>query len=122
MANRNKNKGKLFNTAENRKESYDNYVVQEESTLLDWLLANLSESRTKIKATLKGRGIKVNGKQITRHDFPLVPGMKISVSKTKRNNTLRSRYVKLSMRMPTSLLWRRTLGFCRCLPGTIRSM
>ncbi|MFQ7112848.1 RluA family pseudouridine synthase [Hallella bergensis] len=95
MANRNKNKGKLFNTAENRKESYDNYVVQEESTLLDWLLANLNESRTKIKATLKGRGIKVNGKQITRHDFPLVPGMKISVSKTKRNNTLRSRYVKI---------------------------
>lgn len=95
MANRNKNKGKLFNTAENRKESYDNYVVQEESTLLDWLLANLNESRTKIKATLKGRGIKVNGKQITRHDFPLVPGMKIAVSKTKRNNTLRSRYVKI---------------------------
>lgn len=95
MANRNKNKGKLFNTAENRKESYDNYVVQEESTLLDWLLANLNESRTKIKSTLKGRGIKVNGKQITRHDFPLVPGMKISVSKTKRNNTLRSRYVKI---------------------------
>lgn len=95
MANRNKNKGKLFNTAEKRKESYDNYVVQEESTLLDWLLANLNESRTKIKATLKGRGIKVNGKQITRHDFPLVPGVKISVSKTKRNNTLRSRYVKI---------------------------
>lgn len=95
MANRNKNKGKLFNTAENRKESYDNYVVQEESTLLDWLLTNLNESRTKIKATLKGRGIKVNGKQITRHDFPLVPGMKIAVSKTKRNNTLRSRYVKI---------------------------
>lgn len=95
MANRNKNKGKLFNTAENRKESYDNYVVQEESTLLDWLLANLNESRTKIKATLKGRGIKVNGKQITRHDFPLVPGMKIAVSKTKRNNTLKSRYVKI---------------------------
>lgn len=95
MANMNKNKGKLFNTAENRKESYDNYVVQEESTLLDWLLTNLNESRTKIKATLKGRGIKVNGKQITRHDFPLVPGMKIAVSKTKRNNTLRSRYVKI---------------------------
>lgn len=95
MANRNNNKGKLFNTAENRKESYDNYVVQEESTLLDWLLANLNESRTKIKATLKGRGIKVNGKQITRHDFPLVPGMKIAVSKTKRNNTLKSRYVKI---------------------------
>ncbi len=95
MANRNKNKGKLFNTAENRKESYDNYVVQEESALLDWLLANLNESRTKIKATLKGRGVKVNGKQITRHDFPLVPGMKIAVSKTKRNNTLKSRYVKI---------------------------
>ena len=60
------------------------------------MLANVKgESRSKIKATLKGRGIKVNGKQTTRFDYPLEPGMKISVSRNKRNDTFRSRYVRL---------------------------
>lgn len=74
---------------------YTNYVVDEEAPLLDWLLAHLGESRSKAKATLQGHGIKVNGKFVTRHDFPLTPGMKIAVSKTKRNETLKSRYVKI---------------------------
>lgn len=74
---------------------YDNYVVEEEAQLLDWLLAHLGESRSKVKATLQGRGIKVDGKIVTRHDFQLAPGMKVAVSKSKRNNTLKSRYVKI---------------------------
>lgn len=74
---------------------YSHYVVSEEAQLLDWLLANLSGSRSKIKATLQGRGIKVNGKVVTRYDYPLKPGMSIAVSKTKRNYTLKNRYVKL---------------------------
>ena len=79
----------------NRESFYSSHIVKEEAQLLDWLLANLKGSRTKIKATLQGQGIKVNGKVVTQHDFPLVPGMKIEVSKTKRNITLKSRYVKL---------------------------
>jgi 23S rRNA pseudouridine1911/1915/1917 synthase len=64
--------------------------------LLDFLLANVSQSRTKIKATLQGRGIKVNGKTVSQFDFPLEPGMKVAVSKTKRNQqTFKSRYVKI---------------------------
>lgn len=75
---------------------YDHYRVDEKAPLLEWLLANVKgESRSKIKATLKGRGIKVNGKQTTRFDYPLEPGMKISVSRNKRNDTFRSRYVRL---------------------------
>ena len=46
---------------------YDHYVVEEEAPLLEWLLAHLKGSKTKIKATLQGRGIKVNGKITTRH-------------------------------------------------------
>jgi 23S rRNA pseudouridine1911/1915/1917 synthase len=91
----NKRNSKSFNTAGYRKDLYDHYVVQEEAPLLEWLLANLKGSRTKIKATLQGYGIKVNGKFVTRYDYPLVPGMKIAVSKTKRNKVLKSRYVKI---------------------------
>lgn len=83
------------NGMSDREKFYDCFVVDEEAGLLDWLLANLNKSRSKIKATLHGHGIKVNGKTVTQYDFPLKPGMKIEVSKTKRNLTLKSRYVKL---------------------------
>lgn len=75
---------------------YDYYEVSEESALLEWLLGNLKvESRTKVKATLKGRGIRVNGKQVTRFDHPLKPGDRISVSRSKKNDTFHSRYLRL---------------------------
>lgn len=74
---------------------YDHYVANTDAPLLDWLLANVKGSRTKIKATLQGRGIKVNGKVVTQYDFPLKKGMKISVSQTKKNDQFKSRYVKL---------------------------
>ena len=76
-------------------EQYAHYTVNEERPLLEWLLENLKgESRNKIKATLQGKGIKVNGKVVTQFDYPLQPGMKVSVSKTKRNNDiLKSRYL-----------------------------
>ena len=69
---------------------YERYVVQEPFPLLEWLLAHLHESKSKIKATLKGGGIKVNGKIVTQFDYPLTEGMK-----SKRNDMLKSRYVKI---------------------------
>jgi len=77
------------------KSRYDHYVVNDEAPLLEWLIANIKGSRSKIKATLQGRGIKVNGKCVTQFDFPLTPGMKIAVSQTKKNDQFKSRYVKL---------------------------
>lgn len=75
---------------------YAHYEVMQDDTLLNFLLNNVKESRSKIKATLQGRGIKVNGKTVTQFDFPVAKGTKIDVSKTKRNNDkLRSRYVKI---------------------------
>lgn len=62
---------------------------------MEWLLANVGESRSKVKATLQGQGIKVNGKTVTRFDYPLLPGMKVTISKSKRNNMFRSRHVRL---------------------------
>ncbi len=84
------------NTGYNREGDYEHLVVNEEAPLLEWLLANVNESRSKVKATLQGRGIKVNGKTVTQFDFALKPGMKVAVSKTKRNQqSFKSRYVKI---------------------------
>ena len=79
----------------NTQKQYSYYVVKEPSELLAWLIENLRDSRTKIKATLSGKGIKVNGKIVTQFDYPLVPGMKIAVSKTKQNNQFKNHYIKL---------------------------
>ena len=85
-----------INTGYNREGEYEHYIVQEAKPLLEWLLEHVSESRNKIKATLQGRGIKVNGKTVSQFDYPLEPGMKIAVSKTKRNQmSFKSRYVKI---------------------------
>jgi 23S rRNA pseudouridine1911/1915/1917 synthase len=71
-------------------------VADRECGLLEFLLATVKESRSKIKATLQGRGVKVNGKTVTQFDFMLQPGMKVAVSKTKRNQQgFKSRYVKI---------------------------
>lgn len=80
----------------NNKDRYNYYQVEQEITLLEWLLGTFkSDSRSKVKATLKGRGIKVDGKTVTQFDYLLKPGMKVAVSKTKKNDTFKSRYVKL---------------------------
>ncbi|MCI6619029.1 MAG: RluA family pseudouridine synthase [Prevotella sp.] len=81
----------------NGQEGYAHYQVGQAAKLLDWLMENLKgESRTKIKATLQGHGIKVNGKERTRFDHPLAPGDRISVSLTKKNrDQFKSRYLKI---------------------------
>lgn len=78
------------------KDDFDHYVVKESCPLLEWLLNNLSgESKSKVKATLKGHGIKINGKQVTQFDYPLRAGDKIAVSRSKKNDQFHSRYIKL---------------------------
>lgn len=84
------------NTGYQRQGDYAHFVVTEPLPLLEFLLQNVGQSRSKVKATLQGRGIKVNGKTVTQFDFQLQPGMKVAVSKTKRNQQgFRSRYVKI---------------------------
>jgi len=76
---------------------YDHYQVDKPAPLLEWLLASVKgSSKTKVKQTLQGRGVKVNGKTITKFDYPLKPGMKVSISKTKKNQEVfKSRYLKI---------------------------
>lgn len=73
------------------------YVVSEQApdTLLQYLLSHANESRNKIKATLQGRGIKVNGKVVTQFDTPLRKGDRIQVARRKNNSAFKSRYVKI---------------------------
>lgn len=80
---------------DSNRNKYDQYVVDREAQLLDWMLSALPGSKSKIKAILQGHGIKVNGKQVTQFDFQLKPGMKVSVSKSKKNDTFKSRYVNI---------------------------
>ena len=85
------------NNPYNRQGDYETFEVEQEQPLLEFLLEHVKTlSRSKIKQTLQGRGVVVNGKHMTQFDFPLKPGMKVAVSRSKKNNeTLRSRYVRI---------------------------
>ena len=75
----------------------DNMVitVKEKAPLLEYLINNVSESRSKLKATLQGRGIAVNGRMVTQFDYQLKAGDKIIISRHKKQNQFKSRYVKI---------------------------
>ena len=75
----------------------DNLVitVKENAPLLEYLINNVSESRSKLKATLQGRGFAVNGRMVTQFDYQLKAGDKIIISRHKKQNQFKSRYVKI---------------------------
>ena len=76
---------------------YDHFRVEQPAPLLDWLLQHVHHlSRSKVKATLQGRGIRVDGKVVTQFDYPLKAGQKVTLSRTKQNNSIfKNRYVKI---------------------------
>ncbi len=75
---------------------YTTFKVKEESELLPFILKTLDGiSRSKAKAILSGDGVRVNKKIITQHDFRLLPGMVVEISKRKNTPQLVSRFVKL---------------------------
>lgn len=77
--------------------NYLHLTVKEGKPLLEFLLDSMENtSRTKIKSTLQGRGVKVNGKVITQFDYPLSCGMKVAVSRSKQNAEMfKNRYIKI---------------------------
>lgn len=77
--------------------NYLHLTVKEDKPLLEFLLDSIENtSRTKIKSTLQGRGVKVNGKVITQFDYPLKSGMKVAVSRSKQNAEMfKNRYIKI---------------------------
>ncbi len=80
----------------NPRDRYDLLEVQYDAPLLEYLIKEMKGvSKSKVKATLSGHGIKVNGKFVTQFDYQLRKGMRISISKTKKNNMFRNRFVKI---------------------------
>ncbi|WP_153735788.1 RluA family pseudouridine synthase [Aquibacillus halophilus] len=58
------------------------YIVEEEAELLPFLLDTLSNrSRNSVKSILTRGQVYVNGEVITKHNFQLEPGYKISIEK-----------------------------------------
>ena len=54
-----------------RDADYDRYEVEQAQPLLEYLLTHVNnQSRSKIKAILKGKGIMVNGKTVSQFDYP----------------------------------------------------
>ena len=52
-------------------------------------------SRNKAKDILTGHGITVDRKSVSQYNYELRPGMVVRVSKHKRNNELKNKYVKI---------------------------
>ena len=94
MAKRNSANTKFQGTRSSDCTMY-NVNADNKAPLLEFLINNVNESRNKLKDTLQGRGIKVNGKVVTQFDCPLQAGDKVSVSRHKTTNAFKSRYVKI---------------------------
>jgi len=84
---------------------------------LEWLLNHLGQSKSKTKATLQGRGIKVDDKVVTQFDFALQPGMKVSVSTTKKNDVFKSRYLKIVYEDPYIVVIEKNVGILSMAGG-----
>ena len=70
-------------------------ISNDNAPLLEYLIKNVNESRSKLKATLQGRGIAVNGRMVTQFDYRLKTGDQITISRHKKQNQFKSRYVKI---------------------------
>ena len=57
------------------------YIVEEESSLLEFLLAHVKgKSRNSVKSLLTRRQVAVDGQAVTRYDHPLEPGQVVAVA------------------------------------------
>ncbi len=79
-----------------RKPRYTTFKVREAIELLPFILKSLDGvSRSKAKAILAGGGVRVDRKNVTRHDFPLTPGMVVEISKHKQRVQFQNKFVKI---------------------------
>ena len=61
---------------------YTQFVAKEEMPLMDFIMKSLNGiSKTKAKGILTGGGILVEHDVVTRHDFNVIPGMIVEISK-----------------------------------------
>lgn len=81
--------------AEYAASKYNELIVREETTLLEFLIQSMSLSRNRAKDILAGHGVTVDRRNTTRYDEPLRPGQVVRVSKHKGSTQLLNSYVKI---------------------------
>ncbi|MCH3992288.1 MAG: RluA family pseudouridine synthase [Prevotella sp.] len=97
---------------------YTVYQVSKPAPLLAWLLENIKgQSKTKIKETLKGQGITVDGKTITRFDYPLLPGMRVGVSRSKQVRTPQNPFIRVVYEDPYVIVIEKNTGILSMAAG-----
>ena len=87
---------KHLSTAEYVASKYNEFVVREEMTLMDFLNVQMHGiSRNRLKDIMKGHGVTVDRKLVTQYNYPLQPGMLVSVSKHRHSTELSSKWIKI---------------------------
>ena len=75
---------------------YNVYQVRESMPLMEFLMTEMHGiSRNRAKDLLKGHAVFVNSQSVTKHDFTLLPGMEVRVSKHRRSTELDSQWIKI---------------------------
>ena len=73
-----------------------NFNVLEEDELLPFIIRKFHGiSRNKAKNILTGASVSVDGIQVTRHDYKLVPGMKVCVARNNNGSMLDNHWVRI---------------------------
>ncbi len=94
MFKKDKNDGSRFKARAAAK--YTVFNVSEPDELMAFLMKKMAGiSRTRVKTLLSKRVVLVDNNIQTRHDFPLLPGMKVQVSREKHNREFRNPMLKL---------------------------
>ena len=75
---------------------YTDYLVREPMELMEFLASKMPQaSRTKLKTLLAKRVVFVDNAITTQYNFPLRPGMKVQVSRSKQNREFHSNLLRI---------------------------
>ena len=79
-----------------RKSNSMSFVVDKDIDLMSFIIEKMHGiSRNKAKSILTGQGVKINNQIVTRFDHALRKGDKVAISKHKRSQELKNRFVKV---------------------------
>ena len=82
--------------ADKAQDKFTDYKVKESMTLMQYLSTVMPQaSRTKLKSFLSKQAVYVNGRPVTRQDYPLEPGMKVQVSRERGKKAFHNRLLKI---------------------------
>lgn len=75
---------------------YTIYNVNQPAELMEFLMQKMAGiSRNKVKALLTNRAVLVDNTITTQYNFPLKPGMKVQISRSKNNREFKNPMLKL---------------------------